>query len=59
MVSDGNIFSLMGIASRALKKDGKAEEAKEMCDKIMGCGSYDEALMIIMDYVEENEWDEE
>lgn len=49
---DGNIFNLMGIASRTLKRNGMQEEAKEMCDRITNSGSYDEALAIISDYVE-------
>ena len=49
---DGNIFNLMGIASRTLKRNGMYEQAKEMCDKITSSGSYDEALAIISDYVE-------
>ena len=50
---DGNIFNLMGIASRSLTKNGMQEEAKEMCNRITnGAKSYDEALMIIDEYVE-------
>ena len=50
---DGNIYNLMGIASRALKKNGLEEDAKEMFNKITKeAKSYDEALCIIMDYVD-------
>lgn len=49
---NGNIFNLMGIASRTLKDHGLKDEAKEMRDRIMGCGSYPEALGIIAEYVE-------
>ena len=49
---DGNVFNLMGIASRTLKNGGQIEKSKEMCDKIFGCGSYDESLQIIMEYVD-------
>ena len=48
---DGNIFSLMGKASRTLKDNDQSKEAKEMSDRIMGCGSYNEALNIIGEYV--------
>lgn len=48
---DGNIFNLMGIASRTLKANGQAAEAKEMCAQVMQCGSYDEALYKIGEYV--------
>ena len=48
---DGNIFNLMGIASRTLKRYGKPEEAHEMCDRIHKSGNYYEALNIIGEYV--------
>ena len=48
---DGNIFNLMGIASRTLRQNGMAEEAKEMTNRIYQSGSYDEALCIIGEYV--------
>ena len=48
---DGNIFNLMGIASRTLKQHGMVVEAKEMSNKIYACGSYSEALSIIGEYV--------
>ena len=50
--ADGNIFNLMGLASRTLKKHGMADEAKEMFARCTASGSYDEALAIITDYVE-------
>ncbi len=49
--SDGNIFSLMGIASQALKRSGMKDEATEMCERITSSGSYDKALAIIGEYV--------
>ena len=50
---DGNIFNLMGIASRTLKRNGMYEEAQEMCNRIPAeAKNYDEALMIIGEYVE-------
>ncbi len=49
---DGNIFNLMGIASRTLKEAGMKEEAKEMTDRIFNSKSYIEALSIISEYVE-------
>lgn len=59
---DGNIFNLMGIASRTLKNNGQKAETKEMCDRITSSGSYDEALCIIGEYVDicsKDELDEE
>ena len=49
--ADGNVFNLLGIASRALKENGLAEQAKAMRDRVMSSGSYDEALCIMGDYV--------
>ena len=50
---DGNIFVLMGVASRTLKQNKMHEEAKEMCNKINAeAKNYDEALLIIGEYVE-------
>ena len=48
---DSNIFNLMGIASRTLKQNGMADEAKEMCSRVTSSCSYYEALNIIGEYV--------
>ncbi len=48
---DGNIFNLVGIASRTLKRNGLSEEASEMTEKVFKSGSYEEALGIIGEYV--------
>lgn len=51
--ANGNIFNLMGIACKVLDEAGKEEKAKELRDRIISqAKSYDEALLIIMDYVE-------
>ncbi|MDW7670560.1 MAG: hypothetical protein SCK57_09220 [Bacillota bacterium] len=50
---NGNIFNLMGLASTALKKAGLSDQSKEMIGRITsGAGSYEEAIAIIMEYVE-------
>lgn len=49
---DGNIFTVMGTASGTLKKNGMAEQAKEMCRRVTSSGSYEEALSVICEYVE-------
>ena len=49
---DGNIFNLVGIASRTLKQNGMKEEAKEMSNRVFSSHSYDDALNIIGEYVE-------
>ena len=48
---DGNIFNLIGIASRTLKRNNMHDEAKEMSDRVLQSESYEEALGIIGDYV--------
>ena len=48
---DGNIFNLVGIASRTLKRNGLSAEAAEMTEKVFNSGSYEEALNIIGEYV--------
>ena len=49
---DGNIFAIMGRASRLLKESGQHDKAKEMVERVTGSGSYDEALHIVSEYVE-------
>lgn len=49
--ADGNIFNLMGLASRTLRESGMADEASQMCERIRSSGSYDAALCIIGEYV--------
>ena len=51
---DGNIFNLICIASRTLRENGMDEQANQMQKRITGgdCHSYEEALQIILDYVE-------
>ena len=48
---NGNIFNLVGIASKTLKRNGLSEEASEMTAKVFKSGSYEEALGIIGEYV--------
>lgn len=49
---DGNIFNIVGIVSRELKRNGFKDEANEYMEKVFGCESYDEALRITMAYVD-------
>lgn len=49
---DGNIFNLLSLASRALKREGQNEEAKEMEKRVFESESYEQALRIIGEYVE-------
>ncbi|MCL2838094.1 MAG: hypothetical protein FWE04_03360 [Oscillospiraceae bacterium] len=49
--ANSNIFNLMGIVSKTLKRDGQSEAAKEMSERVMDSGSFDEALGIMTEYV--------
>lgn len=49
---DGNIFSLMGVASQLLQMAGMHDQNKEMIDRVTSCGDYNQALHIISEYVE-------
>lgn len=49
---DGNIFFMMGVASSALRRHGRTEDRDEMMKRIQSCGSYDQALSILFEYVE-------
>lgn len=47
---DGNIFAVLGRARRALQKAGRHEDGYAMCQRVKNARSYDEALVIIMEY---------
>ena len=49
---DGNIFGIMGRASRLLKQAGMKEQSDEMISRVTACGDYNKALNIISEYVE-------
>lgn len=49
---DGNVFVTLGICSKALQRSGQSTEAKEMRDRVFAAKSYDDALCIMMEYVE-------
>ncbi len=50
--ADSNIFNIMGMASKTLKRNDMAEELREMCSRVTSSGSHEEALGIIMEYVD-------
>lgn len=56
--ADGNVFNLMGMASRALKEAGMKEEAREMCQRVYASESYGCALNIMGEYVNITSQDE-
>lgn len=59
---NGKIFNLIGIVHRTLLDNGLETEAQEVVDRITKkgeAGSYEEALNILMEYVEVTEFDGE
>lgn len=48
---DGNIFAVMAVASRELKRAGLKEQAYEMQNRIMTATNYHAALAIIGEYI--------
>ncbi len=49
---DGNVFNLIGLTIRALKKAGQSEQSKEFSAKAFGCASYGEVLNLIQEYAD-------
>ena len=49
---DGNIFNLLGICTRALKRNKQEDLVPEMVEKVTSSNSYDEALAALLDYVD-------
>ena len=50
---DGNVFAVVARAKRALVKAGYRSEADQMVDRVFQADSYDEALRIMLEYVED------
>lgn len=48
---DGNIFNLMGLVTRALRRNGRGDLVAEFTKAVTDSKSYDEALCVIMEYV--------
>ena len=49
---DGNIFAILGRASRLLRENGQQEQAKEMTNRVFRSVYYYSALNIISEYVQ-------
>ena len=49
---DGNIFAILGRASKLLQRNGQADQAKEMIRRVQQSENYYKALNIISEYVE-------
>lgn len=48
---DGNIFNLLAIARRTLRKAGQSDKAEEVGKRVTSSKSYFEALAVISEYV--------
>ena len=50
--TDSNVFTLLGRCTKVLKTNGLRAEANELAGRVLDAGSYDEALQVMMQYVE-------
>lgn len=50
--ADGNVFVLAGLVARTLKKSGLREQVEPFQKELFASGSYDQALQVMMRYVE-------
>lgn len=50
--ADGNVFVLAGLVSRTLKKAGLRDQVEPFQKELFASGSYDQALQVMMRYVE-------
>lgn len=48
---DGNAFSIMGAVTKALKRNGQADQVEKYLTKAMS-GDYDNLLRVSMEYVD-------
>ena len=49
---NANTMNLLAICTKALKRSGQPDRAKELTARIFDCGSYHEALHIMSEYCE-------
>lgn len=49
---NGNVYVLLAVSAKALKRAGHRDKALELKSRVMGCGSYDEALQIMQEYIQ-------
>ena len=49
---DGNVFSIIGRVSKALKRAGQPDKAKEFSERAFASKSYNAVLQLCFDYVE-------
>jgi hypothetical protein len=49
---DGNVFNVIGRVRCALLNAGHDDEAREFMERAFRCGSYDEVLRLVLEYVD-------
>ena len=49
---DGNVFNVIGLVSKALKRNDQKAESDEFTAKAFKCNDYDEVLALVQEYVE-------
>ena len=49
---DENIFNLIAICSKALKRNNQIQQEKEMTQRVYSCNSYENAIQIMSEYCE-------
>ena len=49
---DGNVYAIIGLVSKTLKRAGLPETAKEFADKALASQSYDEVIQLAMKYTD-------
>ena len=48
--TNGNVFSIIGLTAKALKKANLPDQAKEFTEKAFASKSYDAVLCLAMEY---------
>lgn len=56
--TDGNVFALIGMTQKSLRAIGEDELANEVFQRVTSCGSYEEALGIMQEYIDVTSIDE-
>lgn len=50
--TDGSVFALAGEVRKALREAGQREKAEEFTKRVFQCSSYDDALILMLEYVD-------
>lgn len=49
---NGNIFNLLGIVTKTLKRNGLGEQVEKVTEEVFSSESYEEALTVLGKYVD-------